>query len=287
MIRILSALMLLAATVPAFAGGQTAKKEQMRHKPEDAAKLAEVLPIVKAMDGLDHGERLASTARLFLGTPYVAGSLEIEPEILTFSLTGTDCILFVEMCVALGLTADEGGNSIEDYAAQVRRLRYRDGKVDGYASRIHYTSEWLAQAEARGIVQEITGEIGGIPLDQKFNFMSTHPQQYKQLNDSPSETARIRKAEKALEARDYYYIPKNVLASALDKVQDGDIVCFTCGIPGLDIAHLGIAVHGKDGRLTFIHASSTGKKVIIQNGTIDSYLSGIKRFTGLRVVRPL
>ena len=281
---ILRALILLLTSATA---GAVTPDNQMRYKPEDVSRLEEVLPKVKAMDGLTPGERLAATARLFMDTPYVAGSLEIEPEMLTFSLTGTDCILFVEMCVALGLTADNGGSGIEDYAEEVRQLRYRDGTVDGYASRLHYTSEWMAQAEARGILREITSEIGGIPFDQKFNFMSTHPQAYKQLSDSPSETARIRKAEKALEARQYHYIPKDALTASLDKLQDGDIVCFTCGISGLDIAHLGIALHDRDGRLTFIHASSTGKKVLIQKGTIGSYISGIKRFTGLRVIRPL
>ena len=44
-------------------------------------------------------------------------------------------------------------------------------------------------------------------------------------------------------------------------VKSGDMVCLVTTIKGLDVSHVGFALH-KDGILTFIHASLTAKKVV-------------------------
>ena len=55
------------------------------------------------------GELVASAGKMLLGQPYVAGTLEEHPEEkLSIYLTRTDCILFVETCVCLALTAKIG-----------------------------------------------------------------------------------------------------------------------------------------------------------------------------------
>ena len=118
-------------------------------------------------------ELVVKTALTFLGTPYVAGTLESEPEQLTVNLRQTDCILFVEMCLGLALTAKSEDRSFQHYCDILRNLRYRNGVVDGYASRLHYTSEWIQQASSNGIMEEITA-LYGSQFEQKINFMSTH-----------------------------------------------------------------------------------------------------------------
>lgn len=256
----------------------------VRYSQKDVDKFEEVMALTAGDREAPMSEMVVKIAKHYLGTPYVAGTLEIEPEQLTVNMAETDCILFVEMCVALALTAKDAEPSFDKYLDNLASLRYRDGIVDGYTSRLHYTSEWIAQGERRGVFKEVTSDCGGRPIAQKFNFMSTHPASYKQLKDSPDDVAKMRRIEQALEAQDYCYIPKADLPRCVKDIRSGDIVAFCSTVAGLDIVHIGIALRDGD-TLTFIHASTTAKKVIINPQPLVTYINGVKSQSGLRVIR--
>ena len=260
------------------------EKGDARFTQKDIDNFNEVMTLLSGDRDLPLSEMVIKVAKHFLGTPYVAGTLEIEPERLTVNTRETDCILFVEMCLALSLTAKEAEPTFEKYVDNLRRLRYRDGVVDGYASRIHYTSEWIIQGSVRGIFREVSRECGGKPLDQKFNFMSTHPASYKQLKDSPETVKKIAAVEQNLESWDYWFIPKADLPKCIKNIKTGDIIGFNSATPGLDIAHVAYAYWEGD-TLTFIHASYSEKKVVINKTPLVPYTNGIKAHNGLRVVR--
>ncbi len=260
------------------------EKGDARFSQRDVERFDEVIAAVSADRGLPMDELIVKVAKQFLGTPYVAGSLEQEPERLTVNLRETDCILFVEMCLALALTAKDDDPSFDSYLDRLAELRYRGGIVDGYTSRLHYTSEWIAQGADNGFFKEVTKECGGSPLAQKFNFMSTHPSSYKQLSNSPANVAKIRSVEQDLQSRSYWYIPKAELPGCAKNIRTGDIIAFTSTVGGLDIAHIGIAYREGD-RLTFIHASTTANKVIINPTPLTQYINGVKSQSGVRVIR--
>lgn len=223
-------------------------------------------------------------AKMMLGTEYVASTLEEVPERLIVNLDKTDCILFVETILAMALNAKEGVTSIDSLGAIITRSRYRDGVIDGYSSRIHYTSEWILQGEKRGIVKEISKELANELSGQKFFFMTTHTNSYKQLKDNPAEVAKIKEVEERLNKREYYYIPKEQIPNILDKLQSGDIVGFNANIPGLDITHVGI-IYKENGKTTFIHASMSGGKVMIEPKGLVKYANDSKNCNGIRVIR--
>ena len=260
------------------------ERGDVRYSQKDVDKFEEVMALTAGDREAPMSEMVVKIAKHYLGTPYVAGTLEIEPEQLTVNMAETDCILFVEMCVALALTAKDAEPSFDKYLDNLASLRYRDGIVDGYTSRLHYTSEWIAQGERRGVFKEVTSDCGGRPIAQKFNFMSTHPASYKQLKDSPDDVAKMRRIEQALEAQDYCYIPKADLPRCVKDIRSGDIIAFCSTVAGLDIAHIGIALRDGD-TLTFIHASTTAKKVIINPQPLVTYINGVKSQSGLRVIR--
>ncbi|MBO4657185.1 MAG: DUF1460 domain-containing protein [Bacteroidales bacterium] len=263
---------------------QAVERGDVRCSQRDVDKFDEVMALTSGDREAPMSELVVKIAKHFLGTPYVAGTLEVEPEQLTVNMAETDCILFVEMCVALALTAKDAEPSFDKYLDNLAGLRYRDGIVDGYTSRLHYTSEWIAQGEKRDIFKEVTRECGGRPIAQKFHFMSTHPASYKQLKDSPDDVAKMRRIEQALEAKDYCYIPKADLPRCIKDIRSGDIIAFCSTVAGLDIAHIGIALRDGD-TLTFIHASTTAKKVIINPQPLVTYINGVKSQSGLRVIR--
>lgn len=232
-------------------------------------------------------ELMIIAARQMLGTDYVAGTLEQVPERLSVSLTQTDCILFVESCLAMALNAKKGLSDPDSLCATIQSFRYRNGKVDGYASRIHYTSEWIRQGEARGIFREITDVLSGDNLSgQRFSYMSEHTDAYKQLKDNPAEVARIAGMEESLNRfTDYFVIPKEGVKRIEHLLKDGDILGFNTSVKGLDIAHVALVFHKDNGEVGFIHASYADGKVVVDQKSIADYVMARKSNNGIRIVR--
>ena len=216
----------------------------------------------------------------FLDYPYVAGSLEgNEEEQLVVDLTGFDCTTLVETCLALSIDS-------ANFEQELQRIRYRDGIIDGYTSRLHYMTDWVADNEARGIVRDMTCEIGGEPFAPDLYYMSKNHRLYPHLKDNKENVEKITAVETHINQRtDYCYIPTDKIDLIADSIRDGDMLFFTTSIPGLDVQHAGIAYHRKNGQLGFIHASSKAKKVIIEPLSLSDYCRKQKTITGIMVVR--
>lgn len=254
----------------------------IRTTSEDEAVFNRMAEFAAGKKDLPTPSLVTEIALQFLGTPYVAGTLESEPEALTINLHETDCILFVEMCIAIAKCVQNNENpTFEDYCNQIRNMRYRNGEVDGYHSRIHYTSEWIAQNEKNGIMREVSSEYGS-EYNQTFSFMSSHPKSYKQLRDNDDMVRRIVKCEQELnKATPYYMLTNNELQRAEKSIENGEIIGFISPVEGLDIAHVAIAYWHK-GKLHFIHASYGEKRVVIEKKTLVEYAKN-----GLRLARLL
>ncbi len=257
----------------------------VRTSPQDSLIYTRTMQELLPYAGLPAGELMVKTAGMFYGTPYKGGTLETVPEALTVNLHETDCILLVETCTAMTILlkgcTDGGIPSFEDFCAMLRTLRYRDGITDGYPSRLHYTSEWLLQAQDNGFLKEVTAELGGIPLNQVFSFMSSHRDNYPRLREDDGALELIRRAEERLDtAAACFYIPSEKIPEIEDSILDGDIICFVSTISGLDITHTGIACRKEDGSLHFIHASMKEGKVVLETRTLTEYAR-----SGIRVAR--
>lgn len=254
---------------------------------ESVQKYGELSKVLKANQQKSVPELMIIVAKQMLGTEYVAGTLEKVPEQLVVSLTQTDCILFVESCLAMAINAKKGIFHPDSLCATIQSLRYRNGKVDGYASRIHYTSEWIRQGEARGIFREITDVLSGDNLSgQRFSYMSEHSDAYRQLKGNPAEVARIAEMEASLNKyTDYFVIPKEAVSKMEHLLKDGDILGFNSTVKGLDIAHVALVYHKENGQVGFIHASQADGKVVIDEKSIADYVNSRKSNNGIRIVR--
>ena len=123
-------------------------------------------------------------ARHFLGRPYVAHTLEVnDTEQLVVNTRQLDCTTLVETVVALTLCHEQGKKTWQDYLNMLQTLRYRQGVLQGYPSRLHYFSDWIDDKEQMRLVQEIQGPNPPFTAVQlvSVDFMSTHPQYYKSL----------------------------------------------------------------------------------------------------------
>lgn len=232
-------------------------------------------------------ERLLFFAKSFIGTPYKGGTLDAgENEILIVRTDSLDCTTYVETVLALYLSSFKDNPGYDDFSESLRYIRYRGGVTDGYASRLHYFSDWASDNEKKGILREVTQEGEHDVRICSLNYMTTHSNLYRQLKDNDSLISEISKVEKSWIDYKMPYIPKNVLNSSKADltVEDGDIIALTTNISGLDVLHLGFALW-IDGRLHLLHASSLHKKVVIDTSTIFDYLKNRNKHTGIRVLR--
>ncbi len=224
----------------------------------------------------------------FLGTEYLAHALEEDgDEQLVINLSGLDCTTLVENSLALARCVKLDSTSFENYLDELQFIRYRDGIVDGYPSRLHYFSDWITDNIFKGVIEDETKQLGGIPIKFNLNFMSTHPDSYKQLKEDPDLIPVIQMQEKAISSREYYYIPKDEFESKEKLISSGEIIAITTTVEGLDIGHIGIAVKMDDGRIHLLHAPNVNTKVQITEEPLADYLMEYKRHSGVIVLKVL
>ncbi|MDR1646383.1 MAG: DUF1460 domain-containing protein [Tannerellaceae bacterium] len=231
---------------------------------------------------------MLATASFFLGTPYVGATLEQEPEGLVINLRELDCFTFVENVIALSRTIAQGEPTFGKYCDHLRLVRYREGIITRYTDRLHYTSDWLYENNRKQIVRHPGEDTAGQPYTFNLHFMSSHPGSYRQLKADSSLVSVIKETEESINARTshYYLIPAHDIDSLAARIHNGDVVAFVTTIPGLDISHVGIATRVGE-MLTFIHASSLSKKVIVNKESLKEYAVNGKNCTGIMTARPL
>ena len=229
---------------------------------------------------------LASIGQTFLGTPYVEKTLEIgEKETLVVNLRGLDCTTFVENVLAFSLLLKEDKHVFSDFTEALKTIRYRDGFLNGYASRLHYFTEWIRNNNEKGLVKDITSDLGGIEVQKSINFMGTHRDLYPFLADDTN-FKTILEVEAELAKETLCVLPQDEIEAAEDKLQNGDIIALATSIKGLDVTHTGLAIRQPSGRIHLLHASISGEVKISEQPLVD-YLKKIKSNTGIIVARPL
>ena len=161
--------------------------------------------------------RIMEAAKKYLGRPYVAGVLNEADaeEHLIIDTMRLDCWTFTEYCLA-----EAWANASEPMAEMVQKLRYRQGQVDGYGSRLHYFTEWSLQAQELGIVRDITQDLGGKKSTSPINYMSQHKQFYPLIAFGKCEQT-ILASERRITGAERYFIPKSEVALIAPRILSG------------------------------------------------------------------
>lgn len=230
----------------------------------------------------------------FLNVPYVAHTLEVnKKEKLVVNLHQMDCTTFVETVFALYLTTKEKSTQWADYCCNLEKIRYRNGKNEGYGSRNHYFLWWADNNKSKELVT--------LPLENannnyyklqniSINYMSTHSDAYSMLKNDKKAQKQIAAYERESQGRQMRYIPRSFLnrsKAAIKYVEDGDILAICTKKKGLDTTHIGIAEWDSDGRLHLLNASQIHKHVVLESMTLYDYMAKHPSQLGIWVIRPL
>src|SRR5215471_2095377 len=123
------------------------------------------------------GERTAAVGRAMVGTRYKSYTLEIDDRVEAPSANfyGMDCWTFFEISLAFArmLNEPETHWNPERLLHYIELDRYRGGQCDGeYLSRLHYLEDWLYDNQRRGLVQDLTRDLGGRSVPHSAREMS-------------------------------------------------------------------------------------------------------------------
>ena len=227
-------------------------------------------------------------AKKMLGGPYVAGTLDgNEEEQLVVLVDSLDCTTFVETVLAFCIADKRGERDYEGFRKALTQIRYRDGILNGYTSRLHYFSDWIRNNEQMGFVKECTSETAcSQPKELWLDFMTSHVDSYLPMKKNPELVQEMAAHEKNWQGTVVSYIPKEKLNLSPEelKIKDGDVLAMVTNIKGLDIVHVGFAFW-KEGKLHLLHASSSAKKVIEDPKTQYESSKNTKAHIGVRAIR--
>ncbi|HRZ97617.1 MAG TPA: DUF1460 domain-containing protein [Paludibacter sp.] len=233
------------------------------------------------------GDLLIKIGRYLLEKPYVGHTLEHnDTEQLVVNLLQFDCTTLAENCLALARTLKNPVCRYDTFRKELQAIRYRNGQIADYTSRLHYFSDWIFNNVQKNIVRDISCEMGNVPFTVYVDYMSQHPESYKMLKNNAGFINKITATEKEISARKNCFIPKNEIQKYESLIHDGDILGITTNMKGMDISHVVMAVY-ENKQLRILHASSKLMKVVISNETLIQYLANRSDATGIVIARPL
>lgn len=243
---------------------------------------------------LSIGERTAAVGQSLVGTRYKHYTLEIDNrvEAPSANFLGMDCWTFFEISLGFArmLNEPEENWTPGRLLHYIEMDRYRGGVCTGeYLSRLHYLEDWLYDNDQRGLVSDLTRELGGRSVPHSAREMSIGWRHYRYLKANKSLRGPLARMEARVSSRPLYEIPKSQVAKIESKLQSGDII----GIISRDrgglrsTSHVGMALRTKDG-LHFLHASAPGNygRVVVDS-RLSTYLNKFRTHSGILVARPL
>ncbi|TXN37497.1 DUF1460 domain-containing protein [Flagellimonas hymeniacidonis] len=278
--------MIIRALIVFFVVCASTLNAQISCSPKDSTLFYSKLEAFKGIEGGSYGDSVVDIGKTFLDTPYVEKTLEIgEKENLVVNLRGFDCTTYVENVLAFGLLVRNKQTDFDSFIKNLETIRYRNGILDGYPSRLHYFTDWIRNNESKGLVKDITNDLGGTEVKKPINFMGTHRSLYPFLKDDEN-FENMLKVEKELAKQSLCILPQEQIESCESRIQSGDIIALATSIKGLDVTHTGFAIRQPNGRIHLLHASSSGSVRITKEPLVD-YLRKIKSNIGIIVARPV
>jgi len=241
------------------------------------------------------GERTAAVGQALVGTRYKHFTLEIDNRIESPSVNfqGMDCWTFFEITLSFArmLNEPESNWTPERLLHYIEMDRYRGGECTGdYLSRLHYLEDWLYDNDRRGLVEDMTRDLGGRSVPHSAREMSAGWRHYRYLAANRSLLGPLARMEANVSSRSLYEIPKSKVAGIESKLRSGDIIGIISRDRGglYSTAHVGLALRTSDGVLHFMHASSPSNygRVVVDS-ELSKYLYRYRSDSGILVARPL
>ena len=74
----------------------------------------------------------------------------------------------METVLALVRSARSGKLHAREFRRTLQSIRYRGGKIDGYASRLHYFTDWIIDNQKKKTLKDVRGILAAPAGKKKF-----------------------------------------------------------------------------------------------------------------------
>lgn len=231
------------------------------------------------------GDLIARAGRVQLGRPYLVTAETGGPEALQVLLTSLNCVSLVEATLALARCIWLKTPNENCFMQEMQLTRYRQGLINGYASRLHYFPDWLNDNGERGRLRQISADLGGTSSRYDFFYMTKNVRHFPAMTEK-SVFNDIQAIEKSLSLKTYFVLGKDKVKPLLSQMQNGDLVAIASSkLPGNFISHVGLIDRSIKNIPRLLHASSHHKRVVLTVVDIAGYLNSRPERLGLMVSR--
>lgn len=231
----------------------------------------------------DLRQRVAIIARKNIGQPYRLNLLgefpfELHDNLPMYSLTHSDCLVFVEHTYAMALS-----KSWDEFFWTLQRIRYRDGLI-GVATRNHYSEvDW--NVNNAWLVTDISASFGAdrvAAYDITVDRAKFLREQHHTIRNIPVQTSHET------------YVRVGQLDDILSQLQTGDFVNVVSDKEGYQsVTHVGLVVVDANGKRNFLNSAepqvreeSFGVFIARTNErTKNSKLANPRRLIGFKILR--
>ncbi|MFN8178248.1 MAG: DUF1460 domain-containing protein [bacterium] len=247
----------------------------------DAGSAARVPKLAAKIHAAPLSDRFVQASALFLGTTYRDGPLgegdaggpDPDPRV---DFSAVDCVTYLEQSLALALCGgrDSAAAAPDAFLRVLDRIRYHDGQV-GFVQRNHYMMRDWVPANA-WLVEDVTDRLAPgaavtltHTIDRAKFLRDKGVTPRPGLDDAGPLSMKI--------------VPREAVASVAAAIRSGDLVFWAAKKDGIDVAHTGLAVRDRKGKLRFRHASPKAGKVVEES--LADYAAHATFAAGIVVVR--
>jgi photosystem II stability/assembly factor-like uncharacterized protein len=184
-----------------------------------------------------------------------------------FDFDRVDCVTITEQSLSLSISEDSN-----EFLFQLDKIRYRSGNVSFFNRNHFFVPDWIPANS--WLIEDVTTNFGG-NLSEKLIRTIGRQKFFALKNISIPQV----KDDVGYET---FYIPRQHVAKAIEKIDQPMIVSFIGNESWLFSLHVGMVYQDSD-RLMLRHASMSAGKVIEE--PFLPYLTRMKRFIGIKLLK--
>ena len=235
--------------------------------------------------GETFGALTVRAAQAALGRPYADPPSGAGAEVVSLNVDAFECVSFVESSLAVARCVWLQTPTATCFSQEIATIRYRDGRIDGFASRLHYFEDWLGDNARRGHMTLMAKDLGGEIITRHTAYLTDHPAAFPALKD-PETFRRISAMEHRLSTTPTPIVMREMIGAVEPRLLDGDIIAVTTRRSNILVRHAGLVQLGANHEVHMLHASSAHHRVTRTKETLAEYVNRRPEREGILVARP-
>lgn len=251
------------------------------------AKIEAMLKAASTASG-STASRLAAASALLDGAVFArtaAADADLQP--MRVNLDTMDNLELVEYSLAAARASMQPQAAVRDFCDELRKIRYRRGDNNGFAARLRYASDWIADNAYRSNVREITFDLPGtVYATRTLDYITRHRDLFPALTDSAA-FERMQALEMGYRLHKFPYMKKESVGKkqVVELLSDGDIFFVVPRSSDFDWSDAGIA-RIIDSKVYLIHGDEHSGRIRLDKVPLSELLRlHAKELSGYRVLR--